>query len=108
MAYNYSFTREAEKDFDEILHYMTDTLDNPSAASAFMEKMEKVISEIRHFPKCGSLVENEFITQKGIRKMPISNYLLYYRLNEIDECIHILRIIYGRRNMNNILNEMNA
>ncbi|HBE15351.1 MAG TPA: type II toxin-antitoxin system RelE/ParE family toxin [Ruminococcaceae bacterium] len=108
MVYNYSFTREAEKDFDEILHYMTDTLDNPSAASAFMEKMEKVISEIRHFPRCGSLVENELITLKDIRKMPISNYLLYYRLNEIDECIHILRIIYGRRNMDNVLNEMNA
>ena len=73
-----------------------------------MEKMEKVISEIRHFPRCGSLVENELITLKDIRKMPISNYLLYYRLNEIDECIHILRIIYGRRNMDNVLNEMNA
>ena len=108
MAYNYSFTREAEKDFDEILHYMNDTLENPNAASAFMKKMEKAISEIRHFPKCGSLVENEFITLKDIRKIPISNYLLYYRINETDECIIVLRIIYGRRNMNTILSDMNT
>ncbi|MBQ9680022.1 MAG: type II toxin-antitoxin system RelE/ParE family toxin [Ruminococcus sp.] len=108
MAYNYSFTHEAEKDFDEILHYITDTLDNPSAASAFMKKFEKVISEIRLFPKCGSLVENEFIALNDIRKIPISNYVLYYRLKESDECIIVLSIIYGRRNMDNILKDIDS
>ena len=108
MAYDYSFTHEAEKDLDEILHYMTGTLDNPSAALAFMEKLEKAISEIKLFPKCGTLIENEFVTLKDIRKIPISNYLLYYRFNETDECVIILRVIYGRRNMDNILSEINA
>ena len=50
MAYDYRFTANAEKDLDEILHYIAKELDNPIAASSFMTKLEKLIEEIREFP----------------------------------------------------------
>lgn len=97
MAYDFRFTEKASVDLDEILHYISVELDNSFAASAFMEKLEQIIDEIRLFPKCGSLVDNELIAVKDIRKVPISNYMLYYRLDNSEECFIILRIIYGKR-----------
>ena len=97
MAYNYLFTANAEKDLDEIIYYIAKELDNPFAASEFFKNLEKLIAEIREFPKCGVLLENEYLSAKDIRKLPISNYILYYRFEETNERIVILRIIYGKR-----------
>ena len=97
MACKYRFTNRAANDLDEIFHYIAIELDNPSAASSFMTKLEKLIDEITAFPKCGSLLDNELVPVNDIRKLPISNYMLYYRFDESDECIVILRIIYGKR-----------
>ena len=97
MVCNYRFTEKASIDLDEILHYISIELDNSFVASAFMTKLEKIIDEITTFPKCGSLVDNEFIPVKDIRKVPISNYMLYYRYEESEKCVVILRIIYGKR-----------
>ena len=106
MVYKYHFTASAEKDLDEIVRYIAIELDNPSAASVFMTKLEKIISDIRTFPKCGSIVDNEFIPVHDIRKMPISNYVLYYRFDEADACVVILRIIYGKRDPQQMMKEM--
>ena len=62
-----------------------------------MTKLEKIIDEIITSPKCGSLVDNEFVPVKEIRKFPISNYILYYRFEESEKCVVILRFIYGKR-----------
>lgn len=97
MVYNFRFTEKASMDLDEILHYISIELDNSFAASAFMTKLEKIIDEIITFPKCGTLVDNEFIPVKDIRKVPISNYMLYYRFEESEKCVVILRIIFGKR-----------
>ena len=105
MVYDYRFTETAEQDLDDIFHYIATELDNPIAASSFMKKLESVIAEIRSFPKSGSLVDNEFISVKDIRKLPISNYLLYYQFEETQESVVILRIIYGKRDLQQILQD---
>ena len=97
MACDYRFTDEAVKDLDDIIHYIAIELDNAIAANSFVNKLVKHIDDIRTFPKSGSLVDNEFVSVKDIRKIPISNYLLYYRFEESTECVVILRIIYRKR-----------
>lgn len=96
MVFNYQFTNRAANDLDEIFHYIAIELNNLSAASSFMTKLEKLIGEITTFPKCGALLKNVLVPVNDIRKLPITNYMLYYRFDESDECIVILRIIYGR------------
>ncbi len=106
MAYNLTFTSTAGSDLDEILRYMSKELANPGAASAFLTRLEKVISEITDFPKCGKTVDNEFIPVADIRKLPVSNYMLYYRVDESECRVVVLRIIYGKRNPQTIINEI--
>jgi plasmid stabilization system protein ParE len=53
------------------------------------------------------VVANEFLPDMDIRKMVVDSYLLYYTMDEGENTIFILRIIYGRRDVNEILNELN-
>ena len=52
-------------------------------------------------------MDNDFLTVKDIRKLPISHYMLCYRFEETDKCIVILRIIYGKRDPQQIIKELN-
>ena len=99
MDCDYKFTDVAKQDLDDILYYISKKLDNPMAVNNFMTKLEETISNVTTFPKCGSVVENDFIQRMDIRKLPILNY-------ESDNYILILRIIYGKRNPEQIMKEI--
>ena len=104
--FGYRLTGKAEADLDNILPYVSVQLSNPQAAATFLEKLQDVISEACSFPESGSPVDNEFLPCKAIRKKQVGNYILYYFPDEKAETIYILRILYGRRNLDEILREM--
>lgn len=98
LIYNYKFTEAARLDLDEILTYISSTLNNPKAAGDFLKNVKSVIENIRHFPHMGSVPDNEYVTNKNVRKVLIGNYLMYYLPDDNEREIVILRIIYGKRN----------
>lgn len=109
MAYKfkYKLTHKANKDLDDIVKYISVDLSNLKAASEFIDRLEKGIDDIRSFPQSCQLVENEFLLGMKIRKKLIGNYVMYYQVDEHDEIILILRVIYGRRNLDEILRKLN-
>lgn len=100
--YSYKFTEKAEKNLDEILAYIKEELFNPSAASAFLKKVFENIDNIRNFPLSGMIVENDFLLNKEIRRIVLNNYIIYYLTNEKTREITIIRIVYGKRNLEDI------
>ena len=106
--YSYFFSEKAEADLNDIMRYIAVTLSNPAAASAFIDSLLAVIDDTCLFPQSGTLSENEFIPDIGIRKMPVGNYIVYYLPDETNRRITILRILYGRRNLSEILAEINT
>ena len=58
-------------------------------------------------PKIGSIVENEFLPNREIRKSLVGNYVLYYLPDTEEKSIYILRILYGRRNLDELVREIN-
>ena len=62
--FGYRLTKRAESDLDGIVSYIAVELANPQAASDFVNKLQDNIEETRTFPESGSLVNNEFFTQK--------------------------------------------
>lgn len=103
----YKLTDKAEADLDEIVSYIAVQLENSHAATGFLNKLQDAIHEACSFPESGSPVINEFLPQKTIRKKPIGNYIMYYFPDMRNETIYVLRIIYGRRNLDEIIREMN-
>ncbi len=55
----------------------------------------------------GSLAVNEFVPNGEIRKKLAGNYIMYYLPDFAEKVIFILRIVYGRRNTDEILRWMN-
>ena len=100
--YSYKFTEKAEKDLNDVLRYISEDLSNPQAATEFGKKVFERIDNIRSFPLSGTLVENYFLSNKNIRRIVIDNYLLYYTESDSQQTIYIVRIVYGRRNLEEI------
>ena len=105
--YQYHFTKKAEADLDEILSYISIELSNPEAAASFLKDLLAVIASICSVPKIGRMVENEFLPDREIRKSLVGNYVLYYLPDVVEMTIYILRILYGRRNLDELVREIN-
>ncbi len=104
--FGYRLTKRAESDLDGIVSYITVDLANPQAASDFVDKLQDTIEEARAFPESGSLVHNEFLQIENVRKKLVGNYIMYYLLDIGENIIYILRIVYGKRNLDEILKKL--
>lgn len=104
--YQYRLSQKAEADLDGIVSYIAVELSNPQAASDSADKLGKVIDEIRSFPESGSYVNNEFLSNTEIRKKLIGSYIMYYLPVKEEKMIYVVRIVYGKRNMEEILREL--
>ena len=105
--YQYHFTKKAETDLDEILSYISIELSNPEAAASFLKDLLAVIASICSVPKIGRIVKNEFLPDKEIRKSLVGNYVLYYLPDTEEKSIYVLRILYSRRNLDELVREIN-
>lgn len=101
--YSYNFTEKAERDFDEILRYISFDLANPIAAQNLGRKIFEKIDIVRSFPESCAIVENEFLSDKTVRKLLVDNYIIYYKANHDKKIITIIRIVYGKRNLDEII-----
>ena len=104
--FGYFLTRRAEGDLDEILYYLPVLLSAPKAAADFLEKLQGAIREACAFPESGAPVDNAFLPNGTVRKKLVGSDMLYYFSDREDERIYILRILYGRRNLDELLREM--
>lgn len=101
--YSYRFTEKAVRDFDEILHYISVDLANPIAAQNLGKKVFEKIDVVRAFPDSGTPIDNEYLLDKAVRKLLVDNYIIYYKAYSTEKIISIVRIVYGKRNLDEIL-----
>lgn len=106
--WGYQLTQKADADLDDIVEYIAVELANPTAASDFVDKLQGAIEEARFFPESGSLVINEFIPNAEVRKKLVGNYIMYYLPDPDEKMIFVLRIVYSRRNIDDILRKLNV
>ena len=110
--YSYQFTKSAKNDLEQILHYIKVELNNPTAATSFINKFQESVTNIQLFPKSYPKVTNKFLPEYKstlliIRKKLINNYILYYSVNDNLKSIIILRIIFSHRDIDSIFKNEN-
>lgn len=105
MAVNFSFkfTEVAENDLNSILQYISEDLSNISAAQNLYQKIFQSIDNIRSFPDSGLFVKNEYLQDKTIRRVLVENYTIYYKTDDDNKTIYIIRIVYSRQNFNEVV-----
>ena len=104
--FGYRLTEKAEADLDGIVSYIAVQLGNPQAAANFLDQLQAAIQEACSFPESGALVINGFLPCKTVRKKLVGSYILYYLPEKQEKMLYILRILYGSRNLEEILSEM--
>ena len=103
--YSWSLTETAETDIDDILEYISGTLKNPEAATAFADELEEKMENVCKAPKSGKLVDNAFLTGKDVRRFLVKNYVAYYIIDDDNREIVIQRVVYGQRDQDRILKD---
>lgn len=68
-----------------------------------IHRLQNYIEKTRVFPESGSLVDNEFLQLENVRKKLTGNYIMYYLPDTGEKIIYILRIIYSKQNITEIL-----
>ena len=106
--YSYQFTKSAKNDLEKILHYIKVELNNPTAATSFINKFQESVTNIQLFPKSYPKVMNKFLPEYTIiRKKLINNYILYYSVNYNLKGIIVLRIVFSHRDIDSIFKNEN-
>ncbi len=102
--FSVTITKPAEDDLRSAISYISDELKNPSAAQRFLDRAEKTIGTLTSMLLRHELVSDDYLRQIGIRVIPIDNYLAFYIVNVEEEKVVVIRILYARRDWQNILN----
>jgi toxin ParE1/3/4 len=82
----------AEQDLAEIWVYIAE--DSPTAATAFIEKIQAKFIPLLEFPGMGA--PRDQIVQ-GLRAAPYKNYVIYYMHD--DAAVTIIRVVHGARDV---------
>ena len=89
----------AEEDFTEIISFIA--ADNPTAADAVANKIEKNLELLSGNPNLGRIPREEEIRSLGYRYLIVQNYLIFYTIEERTIFVH--RNLHGARNYKTLL-----
>lgn len=104
--YQYQLTQRAADDLEGIVDYLVQERASPSAAARFLDALERAIQEACSFPESGAKVLNDYLPDTSVRKKVVHNHVLYYLPDSQAQVIQVLRIVYGRRDMNEIFKQL--
>ncbi|MBR0313141.1 MAG: type II toxin-antitoxin system RelE/ParE family toxin [Oscillospiraceae bacterium] len=85
----------AEDDILAAVEYIAYKLDNPSAAEALLDELDKTVERVARFPYSSELYRTDRPMRKEIRMVSVKNYVLYYAVTE--ETVEMQRLIHRRR-----------
>lgn len=89
----------AEEDLTEIISFIA--ADNPTAADAVANKIEKNLELLSENSNLGRIPREEEIRTLGYRYLIVQDYLIFYTIEE--KIIFIHRILHGARNYRSLL-----
>ena len=93
MNYTVNISSQADNDIRAIYEYIALSLLSPENAEAVLSRLENKIENLDQLPKRFPIYKND------IRLMPVDNYLVFYSVEERFQTVSILRVMYGKRDM---------
>ena len=93
--YKLKISKLAHIDLDKIVSYIAVNLTNPTAATNFLDEMDKCYTNLKSNPFMYAKCKDKRLEKEGYRKVLIMNYVLLYKINEASKIVNILRFFYG-------------
>lgn len=101
--YRIIMTEPAEYDLINIESYISETLQNPSAAMRTVDSIIEVIETLCELPERRPYVNDELLSSLGVRWIQSNNYNVFFEIEE--EELYVLRVLYNRADWQYILSE---
>ena len=102
-VYDVILETTAVLDLYGILDYIKDVLKAPESAESIYWSIKDQVLSLDEMPYRFPLVREEPFASMGVRLMPVESYNAFYIIDEQKSEVHILRILYNRREWQNIL-----
>ena len=106
MIFYVAYSAEARQDLRDIYEYIACELLVPETAAGQTERIMKAIRSLEQMPMRHRLYEEEPWHSQGLRVLPVDNYLVFYLPDENSATVNIIRIMYGGRDIDKQLNEI--
>ena len=103
--YHVNITETAERDLLNAAIYIAQTLSNKAAANRLLDKADAAAGSLSENPMRQPLVNDSFLSEKGLRSLPVSNYHLFYVVREKTRKVNVIRFIHSRRNWVQLFDE---
>jgi len=78
MNYSVNITDLAEEDILATVKYISNVLKNPIAANNLLDEIEKHEKILEETPNIYPFVNDEYLSQKGLKYVMVKNYLMFY------------------------------
>lgn len=97
MEYEVRLTPQAVEQIRQAVAYISHSLQEPVIARRWAEYLEKEIRSLKRHPARYPLISEEPWHTRGIRKMIVKNFFVYYLVEESTQQVAIMAVVYGRR-----------
>lgn len=101
--YKIEFLPIAKKDIDEIIYYISHNLKNITAAKKLRDLFMESLDKITTFPYGLQIYEPNRKLKNEYRSYKVKNFMMFYTINENDKVITIVRVLYQKMDIANIL-----
>ncbi|MCD8116411.1 MAG: type II toxin-antitoxin system RelE/ParE family toxin [Oscillospiraceae bacterium] len=95
MSWKVVYTSHARQDIRSVYSYIANELLAPETAAGQTQRIMKAIRSLDEMPMRFRLYEDEPWLSRGLRILPVDNYLVFYLPNESAGTVSIVRILYG-------------
>ena len=93
------YTQLAERDLLSIYEYIAFSLLEPETARKQARRILDAVAKLNDFPHRFKMYQNEPWLGKGLRVMPVDNYLVFYLIVPTQNIVVIARLMYGGRDI---------
>lgn len=90
-------TRQAREHLRGIISYITNELLAPNAAQNTMNILRREIKGLSHMPERIKLTDEEPWRSEGVRRMRVKNYYVYFWIDEDNDRVQVIAVIYVAR-----------
>lgn len=104
MIYEVEVSQQADSDLRGIFEYIAFELKSPKNASGQLDRLEGQILSLNMMPERYRRYEKEPWKSRGLRVLPVDNYVVLYIPDHDKKVVTILRVMYARHDIDNQLN----
>ena len=94
-SYQITVTPDAESDLSEQRDYIANVLRSPETARSYLHHLRKEIGSLSEMPARIKAVGEEPLHSRGIRKLIVKKFLVYFRIVEDKKTVYIWNVIYA-------------